>query len=116
MADWNKNNLAHTNTFLTLRILAMTNRKFAAAGAQKIKGLSFWVEGDSPDMRRGKATSLATQLHNMFEVVFQATFETGATKVNSIKAMAQVLTEGDNTIQVLADTADDKYDFSGDTL
>ena len=116
MADWNKNNLAHTNTFLTLRILAQTNRKFAAAGAQKIKALAFWVEGDSADMRRGKATSLATQLHNMFEVVFQATFEAGVTKSGSIKAMARVLTDGDNTMQVLADAADEKYDFSGESL
>lgn len=112
MAEWNKNNLAHTNTFLALRILAHTNKKFRAAGAQKIRSLALWVEGDSADMRRGKATSLATQLHNMFEDVFKATFEPGATKVASIKAMAQVLIDGDNTIQILADSADEKYDFS----
>ena len=65
MPDWNKNNLAHTNTFLTLRIVAQTNRKFAAAGAQKIGSLDFCVAGDSSDMRRGKARSLAGSYHWM---------------------------------------------------
>lgn len=114
MADWNKNNLAHTNMFLALRVLSLTKKKFAAAGAQTIGTLEFWVEGDSADVRKGKATSLATQLHNMFEMVFRATLENGATKVGSIKAMADVLVDSGNTVNGLADVADEKYDFSGE--
>jgi hypothetical protein len=115
MADWNKNNLAHTNTFLALRILAQTARKFASAGAQQMQDLSFWVAGDSADMRGAKAKSLATQLHNMFTLAFDSKLESGATKVGSIKAMADVLADGNKTVNALADVADDNYDFSGGT-
>jgi hypothetical protein len=112
MADWSKNNLAHTNTFLALRILAQTTRKFPTAGAQEVQKLAFWVVGDSADMRTGKAKSLATQVHNVFTLAFGSTLETGTTKVGSIKAMADVLADGNKTVNALADVAHDNYDFS----
>jgi len=116
MADWNKNNLAHTNTFLALRILAQTSKRFAAAGAQEIDDLAFWVVGDSASMRRAKAKSLAAQLHNMFVMVFGSRLEQGETKIGSIKFMADVLVDGTETVNVLADAADEKYDFSEEDL
>jgi hypothetical protein len=112
MADWNKNNLAHTSTFLALRILAQTMRKFPTAGAQEVQNLAFWVVGDSADMRTAKAKSLAAQLHNMFTLAFGSRLESGATKVGSIKAMGEVLADGNKTVNALADVADDNYDFS----
>jgi len=112
MAEWNKNNLAHTNTFLALRILAQTSETFDAAGSQQIKALSTWVAGESAPLRRARAKSLASQLHNLFSMVFRAKFESGVTKPGSIKAMADVLVNGDSTVCDLADTADAQYDFS----
>lgn len=112
MAEWNKNNLAHTNTFLALRILAQTKRKFSAAGPLAVKQLEFFVVGESGDMRAARAKSLAAQIHNLFVMVFRSRLESGATNAGSVKTMADVLADGDKTINELADAADEKYDFS----
>ena len=112
MADWNKNNLAHTNTFLALRILNQIKARFPAAGPMAIKKLEFWVVGESADMRAARAKSLASQLHNLFVMVFASRLESGVSNVGAIKAMAEVLADGEKTINQLADAADEKYDFS----
>lgn len=112
MADWNKNNLAHTNTYLALRILAQTKAKFSKAGALEMKKLAFWVAGESSDMRAARAKSLASQMHNMFVMVFGSRLEAGASNAGAVKAMADVFAEADMTVNELADAADEKYDFS----
>ena len=112
MAEWNKNNLAHTNTFLALRILAQTKRKFSAAGSLAVKQFDFWVPGQSAEMRAARAKALAAQMHNLFVMVFGSSLESGVSNAAAVKAMADVLAEGDKTMQMLADAADEKYDFS----
>jgi len=112
MADWNKNNLAHTNTFLALRILAQTKRKFSAAGIQTSKQLSFFVAGESAEQRAARARSLATQMHNLFVMVFSSRLEQGVTNAGAVKAMASVLGDADKSVNELADAADEKYNFS----
>ena len=112
MAEWNKNNLAHTNTFLALRILAQTKRKFSAAGGQTCKQLAFFVAGESAEQRAARARSLAAQMHNLFVMVFASRLEQGVTNAGAVKAMADVLADVDKTVNELADAADEKYDFS----
>jgi len=112
MAEWNKNNLAHTNTFLALRILAQTKRKFSAAGNLAVKQLEFFVAGETPQMRAARAKSLASQMHNLFVMVFASRLEQGATNAGAVKTMADVLADGEKTVHELADAADEKYDFS----
>jgi hypothetical protein len=114
MAEWNKNNLAHTNTFLALRILAQTKAKFSTAGSHEMKKLAFWVAGESADMRAARAKSLASQMHNLFVMVFGSRLESGATNAGAVKAMADVLVVSDSTVNELADRADENYDFSED--
>jgi hypothetical protein len=115
MAEWNKNNLAHTNTFLALRILAQTRRKFSAAGAQNIKQLDFWVVGESAELRAARARTLASQIHNLFVMVFGSRLEPGVTNAGAVKLMAGVLVNGEATVNTLADVADEAYDFSEPT-
>jgi len=112
MAEWNKNNLAHTNTFLALRILVQMNKDFDNAGGETMKKLAFWVAEESATLRRARAKSLASQLHNLFSMVFRSQLEEGVTKTASIKAMADLLANGESTVCDLADTADAQYDFS----
>jgi len=112
MAEWNKNNLAHTNTFLALRILAQTKSRFPAAGKLAVKRFEFWVEGQSAEMRAARAKSLGAQMHNLFVMVFGSRLESGVTNAAAVKAIADVLADGEKTMQVLADAADEKYDFS----
>ncbi len=116
MATWSKNNLAHRRTYLSLRILVETKRKFSSAGPQEIRKLDFWVEGDSANMRKTKARSLATRLNNLFIDAFESKFESGYSAVKSINTMTKILIVGDKAIQDLAEVADTCYDFFGEKL
>jgi hypothetical protein len=114
MSNWTKNNLAHRRTFLTLRILEQTKRQFEAAADQKMSQLKFCVPGDSAQMRKEKARSLASMMNNVFMDAFKTTFETNFDKTKSVNAMTDVLIVDNSTVQELADAADQCYQFAGE--
>ena len=116
MTDWTKNNLAHSSTYLSLRILAETKRKFASAGTQKVEQLDFWNDTDSSNMRSAKAKTLAVRLNNLFIDAFKSSFETGYSKTKSIASMQSVLKSKGKTVKDLAATADECYAFYGENV
>jgi len=113
---WSKNNLAHRRTFLTLRILNQTKKQFDAAATQEMSQLAFTVPGDSATMRRDKARSLASTMHNVFVDAFKTDLESGVTKTAAINSMVDVLVVETATVEQLADSADVSYEFLGEEL
>lgn len=114
MANWSKNNLAHRRTYLTLRILNQTRRRFDSAKSAEMNQLDFWVSGDSAAIRRGKARALASVINNIFVDAFKSTYEEGFNKTKSVNKLTTILSNSSKTINDLADVADSCYLFFGE--
>lgn len=121
---WSNNNLAHRWLWWSLYLLEQSKRVFPDSGTVKMRQFEFWVDADSPQMRRGKARSLAQVLANMFTGVYDATYEglppdasddaQAQAEKAAITAMVQVLVAGEKTMEELADTVDGAYHFAGE--
>ena len=79
---WTKNNLAHADTYLALRVLDQTKRKFKTAGDQKMKALAFF-DAANATLSEQKARGLASQMDNVFRVFFDAKYEHGSLRLKA---------------------------------
>ncbi len=73
--------------------------------------LTFWNPTASSEMRKVQATTLATQMDNVFTLVRGAKYEKKVTKGNAIARMTDVLIDSEMTVADLAAACDDQYLF-----
>jgi len=111
MATWNKNNRACTTTWFTLIILDQISATFADSSSIKIHDFTFWNQTGSADLRKLLASTLATQMDNIFTMVRGAQYEGGVTKEGAIQALVNILTVSDKTISDLAELNNSNYIF-----
>lgn len=111
---WTKNNVAHADTYLALRVLDQTKRKFKTAGDQKMKALAFFDLTASANLKKKKARGVASQMDNVFRVFFEAKYEEGFARVESISRLTGALSDENKTVRELADVADACYAFRGE--
>ncbi|HBF38907.1 MAG TPA: hypothetical protein DDW50_16500 [Firmicutes bacterium] len=111
MIPWSKNNRACTTTWSTLLILDQISAPFVDSSVIKMQEFTFWNHASSSDMRRILATTLAIQMDNIFIMIRGAQYETGITKETVTSGIAGLLTDGDKTVNDLADLNDSNYVF-----
>lgn len=111
---WSKNNQACVSTWFALRTLEQTRRTFATAARQRMADLAFFNPDVSTASRRGTATALARQLHNVFVNYDRARHEQRVTAPAAVRAMVAVLTEAGRTMEELASAVDDSFLFLGE--
>ena len=111
MSNWTKNNAAHAYTYISLRVMDMTEANFADAETIRMSQLGHWVPGWSAEMRNEVARSRASMLNNLFIITFQASFEEDTNSAAAIAALADAFATATKTIRTLAAVADDHYDF-----
>lgn len=116
MADWNPNNRACTTTWSTLRILAQSQKTFNKSAGLRMDQLTFWNPTASSEMRKVQATTLATQMDNVFTLVRGAKYEKKVTKEKAIATMVDVLVDSGMTVADLAAVCDDQYVFWGENV
>jgi len=116
MADWNPNNRACTTTWSTLRVLDQNNKPFSKSGNVKMDKLLFWNQAATPAMRKLQATTIATQMDNIFREIRGATYEKGVTEQKAITESVATLIDADKTISDLAGVCDNNYLFWGETI
>ena len=113
MSGWSNNNKAHLFTWTDLVALRELERKvdFEDAGPTTIDQLTVFRPTDSPQMRRSRAKSLASQMDGLFTVLHRGKYETGFNSNKSISAIADVLATRSKTIEELGEVVDDCYAF-----
>lgn len=114
MSIWSKSNLSHRRTYIVLRILDQTRRKFSTAGNTKMDKLNFWVPGDSAAIRKAKARSLAISINNILIEPYRSEFEPGLNKTKSVNRLTAVLISSSKKIKDIAEKADECYNFFGE--
>jgi len=110
MPTW-KNNLSYGYTWLTLVRLNQTNVDFVSAQETKIEELVFYSKTISKDMLETEALNLANTMHTVFTVGMGARLEQGVDLEDAIPSMANILMDGDKTIEDLAVNNDEMYLF-----
>ena len=117
MFTWSKNNRACTTTWSTLLILDQISAAFNDSGLLKIQDFTFWNKTGSTEMRQLMATTLATQMDNIFTMIRGAQYESTVTKEIAINGMINILTGGAQTVSDLAEFNNNSYAFwNGDKL
>lgn len=116
MADWNPNNRACTTTWSTLRILDQSSKTFNKSGGLRMDQLTFWNPTASSEMRKVQATTLATQMDNVFTIVRGAKYEKNITKAKAVQSMVDILVDSEMTMADLAAVCDDNYLFWGESI
>jgi hypothetical protein len=108
---WTGNNAAHKRTYVGLFVLEQNKADFDDSADVKMNELRFWTPGSTSDLIRAQARQLAIQLHNIFTMLSGAKLETESTTKKAVNAMAGTISTGTNTIEELADVADEHYAF-----
>lgn len=114
MSSWSNNNRAHTQTWFTLRVLNQSRRVFPKSGDIKMKQLTFFNPTASKSLRRTTAAALASEMNNIFRLIFDAKMESGIKQKAAIKDMTETLVAADKTMSDLAGVNDDNYKFLGE--
>ena len=114
MAVWSANHRACVTTWSTLFALTQLTEPFATAGDLPMSALTFFNAAGTAEMRELQASTLATQLDNIFRVLRGARYEDGVHHDGAVSAMVDVLTVADKTVAELAEVADAQYRFWGE--
>jgi hypothetical protein len=112
--DWNKNNLACTNTWAFLRGLGQLRPAFSDSKDIRMSELAFWNPAASSESRKLEARALASQLDRIFTKSLLAKYETGFNFAKAVDAMVQILTSSDRTVCELSVVVDEAYNFKGE--
>lgn len=111
MASWPDKSIACTNSWMTLMALQQYEETYDDAEELVMPDFLFWNPNDSPEIRRTKARSLASQVDGVFRHVLNAGYETGMSSAKAVNAMTRTLVDEAKTLPELADVVDDHYRF-----
>ena len=114
MAIWSKNNRACTTTWTTLRVLDQLDEVFKDSEDIMMSELGFWNAVASADRRRQQASTLASQMDNVFRLVRRAKYEGGVGRDEAVSGIIDTLINGDATVSQLAEVIDQMYMFWGE--
>lgn len=115
MAEWNKNNRACKTTWSTLYVLNQLQEAFPAAGALKMKQLTFFTQAGDAELRKVAAKNLAISMDNIFRLIRHAKFEKGVKPETALQQMIDTLLDEKKTVADLAAVNDKNYLFLGES-
>jgi len=113
MSGWSNNNKAHVFAWIDLLALRELDKKvdFVDAGPKTMGDLQFFRPAESPQMRRSRAKSLASQMDNMFTLLHKGGYEQGFNSNKAITAITDVLVTKSKTVEEFGGVVDDCYMF-----
>ncbi len=116
MANWTKNNLSCSTTWLTLVVLDQIDSDFKDSGSIPVNKFKYWNQSASENMREIQICSLAKMIDNMFIKIHGAKYEMGGTEdkeksINAVNAITETLLSSTKTMSELAEIIDPHYLF-----
>lgn len=111
MGKWDTNARANETLWTTLYLLNQLFTNYKESGSLAMKDLTFYNPLVSSDFRRNQALMLADQLDNVFRMGRGAIFEPGVERGDAILKITGLMTDGEKTVEDLAELVDDLYKF-----
>lgn len=108
---WSTNNLACINLWSTTYIMKEHKKTFKKAGLLTMKELLFYNPLLTGSELRFAAEDIARFLDNVFRNTYGAKYEDNITRAKAIADMVDVLVQKNSTMEELAETIDDDYNF-----